>query len=453
MVKKCLFMGCVLLCSVIHGKVKDAVPPKTVSSSVVSPKSAASQRVSSSGTVSQGAIGQVGVAKNVDDRSSVLAFDKLEILAKDKKFEEIKQILLAHPQAKSAGGSNSLIIAINLITDDTILKDTVKQLIAKGADINAKDNYERTVLENALIYLNDKQSDILAVIIQMLIDAGVGVNAKSGEMQPLFLTFLIENGVILQQVFQKLLDKGADVNAKDFNGDNALISAINSYSRNPGLDLKNIVSQLLARGVDINATGSIGWNSLIRALYRIKKYEILNDIVKLLIVKGIEVPANALLIFLDNTRLDLTKIDNEEAFLEIVRQLLAKNVQINSLPPYLLEPLFFAIMMMRFSSSLSEKLVTLLLEKGADSNMIGAGGITPLMALFWKSHNISDSKKIASLLIAKGADMYAKDKQGMTVFDYIDKLDTRDINVSQKNELKKILQETYEKFGGKKIKK
>src|SRR5208282_2785565 len=91
----------------------------------------------------------------------------------------------------------------------------VQALLAKGADVNAKDSIGATVLMLASFHGHFD-------VVQVLLAKGAEVNAK------------MSNGVTAlgdasfnghYEVVQALLDKGTEVNAKTSNGGTALMSA------------------------------------------------------------------------------------------------------------------------------------------------------------------------------------------------------------------------------------
>ena len=89
----------------------------------------------------------------------------------------------------------------------------VKQLISKGADVNAKDELEMTPLEAAVEKGN-------LSIVKYLVAKGADVNSKNKLMfgwTPLH--FAAERSL---EVVKYLVSKGADVNAKDENGQTPL---------------------------------------------------------------------------------------------------------------------------------------------------------------------------------------------------------------------------------------
>ena len=86
--------------------------------------------------------------------------------------------------------------------------EAVKQHLAAGTDVNAKDDNGWTPLHFA-VYYGHKE------IVELLIAKGADVNAKDKNgWTPLHLA--AENG--RKQVAELLIAKGADVNAKDKNG-------------------------------------------------------------------------------------------------------------------------------------------------------------------------------------------------------------------------------------------
>jgi FOG: Ankyrin repeat len=79
--------------------------------------------------------------------------------------------------------------------------EAVKQHLAAGADVNAKDDGESTPLHNAA-------SEGHKEIAELLIDKGADVNAKDGWLRT-SLHF-----ATTKEIAELLIDKGADVNAK-----------------------------------------------------------------------------------------------------------------------------------------------------------------------------------------------------------------------------------------------
>jgi ankyrin repeat protein len=121
----------------------------------------------------------------------------------------------------------------------------VKELIAKGADVNAKDNHGTTPLMFAALMER-------AEAAKVLIEKGADVNAKDPEgWTPLI--FAIRLGQA--EIAKLLIEKGADANAKDTYGWTPLMHAA-------GLGHTAIVKIRLDKGADINAKSLKGDTAL-----------------------------------------------------------------------------------------------------------------------------------------------------------------------------------------------
>ncbi len=121
----------------------------------------------------------------------------------------------------------------------------VQAELDKGADVNAKDNRERTPLHNAAVYGHNE-------IAELLIANGADVNAKDKDR---FGSTPLSKAVIEghNEIVELLIAAGADVNAKDVVGRTPLFYAT---------DHKEIAELLIANGADVNATDNDGWSVL-----------------------------------------------------------------------------------------------------------------------------------------------------------------------------------------------
>ena len=103
--------------------------------------------------------------------------------------------------------------------------EDVKQAIAEGADVNAKDGY-RPVHKLGLTPLNFAAMFGHTEIAELLIDKGADVNAKDEKFGLTPLHNAAESG--RKEIAELLISKGADVNAKDTGGETPLDRAIKS---------------------------------------------------------------------------------------------------------------------------------------------------------------------------------------------------------------------------------
>lgn len=133
------------------------------------------------------------------------------------------------------------------------LKTTTPQkidaLIKSGADVNARDRFDNTVLMWAAAKNPNPE------VIKMLIDAGADVNAKVERVYVSFtgydaLVFAVRHNNV--DVIKTLIDAGADVNARlNFSDYTVLMSAVSV--NNP-----EIIKLLLSVGADPNAKNNKG---------------------------------------------------------------------------------------------------------------------------------------------------------------------------------------------------
>ncbi len=159
--------------------------------------------------------------------------------------------------------------------------ETVKVLLNKGVNINAKDTHGATALIKAAsrgyadmtrllldkgaeinVKANDGWTALMGAAgggetntVKLLLDKGVDINAKDTNGMTALL-FAAAKGQI--DTVRLLLDKGADINVQDDLGWTALMFAVAG-------DKTNMVNILLDKGADINAKDNFGWNALMFA--------------------------------------------------------------------------------------------------------------------------------------------------------------------------------------------
>jgi ankyrin repeat protein len=107
--------------------------------------------------------------------------------------------------------------------------EDVKQAIAEGADVNAKDGY-RPVHKLGLTPLNFSAMFGYMEIAELLIDKGADVNAKDDEIGLTPLHNAAEYGQAT--IAELLIEKGANVNTRDVDGETPLDVAIHPENSN-----------------------------------------------------------------------------------------------------------------------------------------------------------------------------------------------------------------------------
>ncbi len=152
---------------------------------------------------------------------------------------EIESILAEKPElvnAKDDDGYTPLQLAITIFGK----QEAVKLLIAKGADVNAKNN-GATPLHLTLTKLGDKE------MVELLVANGADVNVKEDTMGATPLHFAADKGH--KDIVEFLISKGADINAKDNIGGTAL----HHLTQEGQEDNTEMIEFLVSNGGDINA--------------------------------------------------------------------------------------------------------------------------------------------------------------------------------------------------------
>ena len=127
--------------------------------------------------------------------------------------------------------------------------EEIKELLKKGADVNAKDKFGRTALMKAAII---GQLDV----VKYLVEHGADLEAKDGYGSTALMMSATWGEL---DVVKCLAEHGADLEAKDGDGRTALIIAAKK-----GVEL---VKYLVENGVDVNASDKNGKTALDIAKY------------------------------------------------------------------------------------------------------------------------------------------------------------------------------------------
>ncbi len=312
----------------------------------------------------------------------------------------------------------------------------VKMFLAKGADVNAKDNYGNTVLSYAV----HGQSTNIA-IIKMLLAKGADVNAKThGDRTDYFSTILIDavkpnpyadnktkkaDINVRTEMVKMLLENGADISIKDSEGktvfdhthDPKMLEMLNKYAiqktdkgaKDTDVKIKTmdlisavqkgdteIVKMLLDKGADVNAKDNNGNAALIWAVDRKN-----TEIIKMLLDKGADV--NVDVNVKDGSREPVLIYAIKKDNTEIVKILLDNGADVKSRA---------ANMALSYASIFKNiEIIKMLLDKGADARR--SGGSDALIVAV-----IKNNIELVKMLIDKGADISERDIKGKTVLDY-----------------------------------
>jgi ankyrin repeat protein len=129
------------------------------------------------------------------------------------------------------------------------LSEIVPALLAKGAEVNARNSVGAT---NLIVAAGQNSA-----IAQTLLANGAEVNATSDAGR----TALMEAAGGASSILQALLGKGAVVNARDKDGETALMGAA-------WMDAIENVRVLLANGAQVNAARKDGWTALMLAAHQ-----------------------------------------------------------------------------------------------------------------------------------------------------------------------------------------
>ena len=231
-------------------------------------------------------------------------------------------------------------------------KEVAELLIAKGADVNAKDTKGRIPIDLAI---NKGQIDIAKLLASKSGDVSLHTAAYVGDLQKV----------------DKLIADGANVNAKDQKDQTALHYA----AKAGGIPVAEL---LIANGADVNAGDD--WKPLQEAAYCSK------EMVELLLSKGADINAG---------RWPALHSALDAGHFDIVELLLAKGADINITDDKGQTPLHIAA---SYAAMRFPKIVELLISNGADIKAKDNNGKTALSYAIENGHT-----EIVELLRKHGA--------------------------------------------------
>ena len=174
-----------------------------------------------------------GADINIPDKNGVTPLEH----AQARGFKEIERILLKARDMRliAAAGQGDI--------------ETVRQLLAQGASVHARDENGKTALI-AAAYRND------LVIADALIQAGADVNAQDQTKQSAYLIATSEGYL---ELLKRTLQAGADVHSTDtYNGTGLIRAAERGHVE--------IIQELLKTGIKIDHVNRLGWTALLEAI-------------------------------------------------------------------------------------------------------------------------------------------------------------------------------------------
>lgn len=159
--------------------------------------------------------------------------------------------------------------------------DTVKALLARGADINARTGYSgETAIHLAVTpyrVVEGQTATEREATVRALLDAGADVHSKTKAGGTLLCTAAYH---LSPDIVGKILDKARDIEERDGRGQTPLWCAAGS----PVFDRTGNVRLLLARGADVNARDNHG-KSVLAIAAQVGNTEV----VRMLLAKGADI--------------------------------------------------------------------------------------------------------------------------------------------------------------------
>ena len=256
--------------------------------------------------------------------------------------------------------------------------------LAWGADVNAKDGYGVTPLEDAVTFG-------CVDIFELLLNAGADIETRNKKGHTALL-MVAKRGK--EDMVKLLSEKGANLDLVDPEGSTPLMLAAKYNS-------KEVVGLLLLMGVDVKAKNQYGCTALSVAVE--------NDnsdmgTVKLLLENGAEIQARNR--YGQTVLFEANQGRNKDV--DTVKLLLDNGADINARDHLGKTALLWAFASHRDNTAM----IKLLLVNGADTNAKDKGGKT---VLFEPVERFENDLAIFKLVLANGAYINARDKRGRTV--------------------------------------
>ncbi|OXU26175.1 hypothetical protein TSAR_003967 [Trichomalopsis sarcophagae] len=263
-------------------------------------------------------------------------------------------------------------------------------LLKRGADFYARDSLGQTILYTAV-----EKGRIMMTKRLLEIGAKLQIRNKRGQI-PLHLA--VKNGHF--RIIKILLEKGADINAADNEGTTPLLEAARSIG-----NINKLLMMLIQNGADASARNYLGRN-ILHCLTQVKKLRHDADLVKILIERGASLE--------DVERVCRFQPLHMAVFKEnykLTRIFLDHGANVDAVAIDGLYPLYLA-------TACAEKrtMAEILIKHGANANQMTIFRQQTVLHLACRV--FKNDERIKILLLA-GADVLAVDRYGRTPFGYI----------------------------------
>ncbi|MDR1740449.1 MAG: ankyrin repeat domain-containing protein [Synergistaceae bacterium] len=264
----------------------------------------------------------------------------------------------------------------------------VRKAIDAGVDVNAKDEDGLTPLMYAVRDSGDPE------VVSALLKAGADVNAKDNTGRTP-LTYANTSGVI-----HVLLGAGAEVDARDEEGNTPLMHACDPFDPDAPFGYAEfsdpeVVSALLKGGADVNAKNIYGWTPLMCAAWEVANHF---EVISILLKAGADV--NTKSVYGETALMGAAKYASNP---EVISAMLKVGADVNARAS---DDLFSSW------AGLTPLMHAADTERYHDSNFCEVGDYE-----YYVSEDVGAfgvTVKIISALINAGADVNAKDSSGRT---------------------------------------
>lgn len=190
--------------------------------------------------------------------------------------KDIVMLLLnngADVNIKSSYGNTALMSAIEFKRLDIVI-----ELLHRNVDVNAITNFGSTALHTATSYYkqyNENECVISCVMVELLLAKGADVNAKDYEGKTPLRNAASKGHI---ELVKMLINAGADVNIMSIKGRTALHKAMNPYMKYQNENIE-VIKLLLENGANTLIIDKDG-NTPIMLAYKYNKMKVLELIIK-----------------------------------------------------------------------------------------------------------------------------------------------------------------------------